>query len=190
LSVAASVCCFAAQSAGLLALPFILQRELGQTPLMTGIAMTAWPVAVGCAALASGLWLDRHPRSRLTVAGGVLLMIGLALGAAAPASLGPGPLALAMALCGIGFGLFQVPNNRNLFLAAPLSRSAAAGGMQGTARLTGQVTGATLIGLLFALTDGSSAPRLALAIGAGFALLSAVLSARRTSSFVPAAAGR
>lgn len=41
-------------------------------------------------------------------------------------------------LSGLGFGLFQVSNNRNMFLAAPRERSGAAGGMLGTAGLARQ----------------------------------------------------
>ncbi len=58
-----------------------------------------------------------------------------------------------LVLCGLGFGLFQTPNNRTLFLAASPERSGAAGGMQGTARLSGQTAGAVLVTLLFATTS-------------------------------------
>lgn len=86
------------------------------------------------------------------------------------------------AACGMGFGLFQTPNNRNMFLSAPLERSAASGGLQGAARLTGQTTGAVLMTLLFTLTSGAAAPRLGLGIGAALALLAGLVSLARTSS--------
>lgn len=88
-------------------------------------------------------------------------------------------------ICGLGFGLFQTPNNRNLFLAVPLHRSAAAGGMQGTARLTGQTTGAVLMSLLFAMTSVNEAPRIGLAIGAMLALAAGLVSALRTPARTP-----
>ena len=69
------------------------------------------------------------------------------------------PLTLA---CGVGFGLFQVPNNRNMLLSAPRERSGAAGGMQGTARLAGQTAGAVVMTLLFTLTSADAAPRIGL----------------------------
>jgi DHA2 family multidrug resistance protein-like MFS transporter len=81
------------------------------------------------------------------------------------------------ALSGLGFGLFQVPNNRTLFLAVPPDRSAAAGGMQGTARLMGQTTGALLMGFLFACMPAPVAPRLGLALGSLFAIAAALVSA-------------
>ncbi len=89
-------------------------------------------------------------------------------------------------LCGLGFGLFNVANNRNMFLSAPMSRSGAAGGMQGTARLLGQTAGAVLMTLLFNLFPADSAPQLALGAGALLNLLAALISAlqgRQTYSY-------
>jgi DHA2 family multidrug resistance protein-like MFS transporter len=52
----------------------------------------------------------------------------------------PDGVTLAMfAVCGLGFGLFQSPNNRTMISAAPRERTGGASGMLGTARLTGQV---------------------------------------------------
>lgn len=42
---------------------------------------------------------------------------------------------LVNALCGIGFGLFQTPNNIVMVIATPIQRTGGAGGMQSTARL-------------------------------------------------------
>jgi DHA2 family multidrug resistance protein-like MFS transporter len=52
-------------------------------------------------------------------------------------------------LCGLGFGLFNTPNNRALIMAAPRSRTGGASGMQATARLLGQTIGAALAALVF-----------------------------------------
>jgi DHA2 family multidrug resistance protein-like MFS transporter len=53
-------------------------------------------------------------------------------------------------LCGVGFGFFNTPNNRAIITSAPASRSGGASGMQATARLFGQTTGAALVALVFA----------------------------------------
>ena len=85
-------------------------------------------------------------------------------------------------LTGLGFGFFQTPNNQNMLLAAPKERSGAAGGAQGTARLTGQTLGSLSIGLLFALLPSVSAVHWGLALGAMAALAAAVISLLRRSS--------
>lgn len=179
ISVIASVCCFAAQSAGLLALPFYLQHELGLTPLMAGLYLTPWPLSVAAAALVAGRISDRLSTSSLCAAGGLCLSVGLAGAAMASLRDEPSMLVLSVVFCGIGFGLFQSPNNRNMFLSAPPARSGAAGGMQGTARVTGQTAGALAMTLLFGLTSVGAAPKIGLAIGAVLALAAGLLSLLR-----------
>ena len=184
ISVIASVCCFIGQTAGLVSLPFYLQHALGQSPMMTGIYMTPWPLTVALAAPIVGRIANHVSTAWLCAAGGTCLAIGLAAAGIWPLKGDPRPLALITALCGLGFGLFNVPNNRNLFLSAPPGRSAAAGGMQGTARLAGQTAGAVLVTLLFALTSVDVAPRLALAIGASMTLTAALVSTLRVEQNV------
>ena len=175
-SVIASVCCFAGQTTGLVALPFYLQHELGQTLLTTGLYMTAWPLSVAAAALAAGRLADRAPTAWLCALGGICLALGLAAMALVPLDGEPRLLVPFVMICGLGFGLFQTPNNRNMFLSAPVERSGAAGGMQGTARLTGQTAGAVLMTLLFAATTIDAAPRIGFGIGAVLALLAGGVS--------------
>ena len=86
---------------------------------------------------------------------------------------------LLTALCGLGFGLFNVPNNRNMFLSAPRERSSAAGGMQGSARLVGQTSGTVIMTLLFTLTSVDAAPRIGLGIGAALTLAAGLVSTLR-----------
>lgn len=178
-SVVASVCCFAGQAAGLLALPFYLQHGLGQTPFMAGLCLTSWPLSVAATALVAGRLADRLPTAWLCAAGGACLAAGLLAAAAWPLRGEPGLLVVFGALCGVGFGLFQAPNNRSLFLSAPADRSGAAGGMQGTARLTGQTVGALLMTLLFSQLPIGAAPRIGLGLAAALALAAGLVSLLR-----------
>lgn len=179
LSVIASVFCFAGQAAAMIALPFYLQRDLGQSAATTGIYLTAWPLSVAVTAVVPGRLADRISTARLCALGGALLAVGLAGAALWPLQADVRPLLVCIVLCGAGFGLFQAPNNRNMFLAAPLKRSAASGGMQGTARLTGQTSGSVLMMLLFGLAPFGLAPRVGLGIGAVLALVAAGVSLGR-----------
>lgn len=175
-SVIASVLCFAGQTSALVALPFYLQGPLAQTPTTTGFFLTVWPASVALTAVLVGRLADRFPTAWLCAAGGACLAAGLLGAALWPFGSDLRPLVLFTGLCGVGFGLFQTPNNRNLFLSAPLERSAASGGAQGAARLTGQTAGAVLITLLFTLGPSGSASRLGILIGAVLALLAGIVS--------------
>jgi DHA2 family multidrug resistance protein-like MFS transporter len=178
-SVIASVCCFAGMTMGLLALPFYLQHSLWQDTLMTGLYMTPWPLTVAIAAPVAGRLVDRVSIAWLCAAGGACLAIGLAAMSMWPLQGRPLPLVLLTMLCGAGFGLFQVPNNRNMFLSAPRERSAAAGGMQATARLAGQTAGGVMMSLLFIMASDEAAPRIGLGIGAVLTLAAGLVSTLR-----------
>ncbi len=189
LSAIASVFCFTGQAAGMVALPFYLQHGLGQSPLTAGLYMSAWPLGVAAMASLAGRLSDRVPSAWLCAIGAGCLAGGLAAMAAWPLRGDPRPLILLSATCGLGFGLFQTPNNRNLFLSAPPERSGAAGGLQGTARLTGQTAGAVLMTLLFTVAPLAVAPRAGLALGAAMALASGLVSLSRGSGSARAPRG-
>ncbi len=179
ISVTASVLCFTGVAAGLVALPFYLQHGLGQSVWMTGLYMTPWPLTVAIAAPLAARLASHVSTAWLCAAGGVCLAFGLAAAAMWPLQESLPPLALLTMLCGLGFGLFQVPNNQNMFLSAPQGRSGAAGGMQGTARLAGQTAGAIVMTLLFTLTSVDAAPRIGLGIAAVLALAAGLVSVLR-----------
>jgi DHA2 family multidrug resistance protein-like MFS transporter len=189
ISVLASVCCFTGVTIGLLALPFYLQHGLGQGTLTTGLCMTPWPLMVALAAPTAGRLADRVSTATLCAVGGACLAFGLAAAALWPLHGDPLPLVPITMLCGLGFGLFQVPNNRNMFLSAPLARSAAAGGMQGTARLTGQTAGGVIMSLLFGLVSTDAAPRVGLAIAAVLTLMAGLVSTLRMKQIEASAEG-
>ena len=176
ISVLASVFCFAGMSMGLLALPFYLQHGLGQDALMTGLYMTPWPLTVAITAPLAGHLANRISTAWLCAAGGTCLALGLAAAAIWPLQSSALPLIPITILCGLGFGLFQVPNNRNIFLAAPRERAGAAGGMQASARLAGQTAGGVIMTLLFTMASAEAAPRLGLGIGAVLTLVAGLVS--------------
>ena len=85
-----------------------------------------------------------------------------------------------LALCGIGFGLFQSPNNHTIVTSAPLARAGAASGMLGTARLTGQSLGAVLLGIIFSVAGvHGGGVEIAFGLSAGLAAAASVFSLLR-----------
>ncbi len=155
LSLLTSICSFAAQMLALVALPFDLQHRLGYSAAETGLLLTPWPVAVAIAAPIAGRLADRFPAAILGGIGLAVMAGGLILLAVMAPGIGHADIAWRMAVCGIGFGLFQAPNNRILLGSAPRPRAGAAGGMLGTARQVGQSLGAVGVALCFRLAPSS-----------------------------------
>ena len=184
LSITTSIVSFAAQMLAYVALPFLLQSVLGRSVFATGLLMTPWPIAVGIAAPFAGRLADRISAGLL---GGIGLAI-FALGLFFLSRLGSSPdnfaIAWRMAVCGLGFGLFQSPNNRTIVSAAPKPRSGAAGGMLATARLLGQTGGAVAVGVAFHLAGVHATPQLLLAASIA-ALAAAGISLLRMSVAPP-----
>lgn len=175
-SAAASVCCFIGQGAGLVALPFYLQHGLDLSPLEAGLYITPWPLMAAVSATLAGRMAKPSSTALLCAAGCALLSTGLFAASAWPLAEAPVTVMPIVMLCGLGFGLFQVTNNRNMFLSAPIERSGAAGGLQSMARLTGQTAGVMIMTLLFSVLTLDAAPRIGLAIGALLTLMAGLLS--------------
>lgn len=177
-AVGGSTCLFAAQMCAFVALPFLLMRELGLSATDTALLMTAWPATLAVVAPAAGWLADRFSAALLCAGGGALMALCLAVLGVWPAGATGLAMGVVIAVSGIGFGLFQTPNNRAMLLAAPRERSGAAGGSLATARQFGQAVGAVLVALCLALF-AQQGPRAALLLGAGLALLAAAISLLR-----------
>jgi DHA2 family multidrug resistance protein-like MFS transporter len=186
LSVATSIASFMAQAAGLVALPFEIQQRIGRSAVETGLLMTPWPAAVAIAAPIAGRLADRYPAGILGGLGLLALGAGLAALAWFPVGGSAADFIWRMALCGLGFGFFQTPNNRTLLSSAPRSRSGAAGGMLGTARLLGQALGAAAVAIVFRAYPGTGS-NIVLWIAAAIAVAAALISMARLAGNPPSA---
>jgi len=178
LSATTSVCAFVAQAMALVSLPFLFESALGFNQVHTGLLMTPWPLMTTMMAPIAGRLADRYPAGILGGIGLAVFSTGLASLALLPSHPSSINIAWRMAVCGMGFGLFQSPNNRAIINAAPRERSGGASGMLGTARLLGQTVGAALVALIFGLTE-EAGTGIALAIAAGLAFVAALVSCTR-----------
>lgn len=178
LSIATSVCSFAAQMLAYVAIPFYFQDALGRGAVATGLLMTPWPAASAFTAPLAGRLADRYSAGALGALGLGLFAAGLALLALLPAAPSDADIVWRMALCGAGFGLFQSPNNRAILSSAPRERSGGASGMLGTARLLGQTSGAALVALMFGVFH-AHATIVALGTASGISLVAAAVSGTR-----------
>ncbi len=186
LSVATSICSYAAQTAAYLALPFYFHYVAEFSQTRTGLLMTPWPAVVVIVAPISGRLSDRYSAGLLGALGLLVLTAGLLSILTMPADVGTVGVVWRMLVCGAGFGFFQSPNNRAIIGAAPRERSGAGSGMLSTARLLGQTSGGACVALAFGLSaDIEHGATLAIALGAAFAGIGIVVSSLRLRSGRP-----
>ena len=189
LSMGASVCAFSAQTIAFLALPFLLMEAHAVSTAQVGLIISAWPLALAVVAPLVGRQIGRVSAAHLGLMGMGLFAVGLWALALMPVGADALEIAWRMALCGMGFALFQSPNNHTIVTSAPVQRSGAASGMLGTARHIGQALGAVLLAGCFVLWPGTSgaAEQHAMWLAGGLALLASVLSGCRRTPVAGAA---
>ena len=181
LSICTSIACFTAQMLAFVSLPFHLHHDLGYAAETAGLVMMPWPMAVVVAAPLSGRLADRISAGWLGCIGLTVMSLGLLLLFLLPEQASTLDIAWRMAVCGAGFGFFQTPNNRLVIGAVPIARSGAASGLNSTARMFGQSTGAALVALLLARLPENGA-WIALIVASGVALVAAVVSVLRVGA--------
>ncbi|MFT3966643.1 MAG: MFS transporter [Sphingobium sp.] len=174
LSTLSLLAVYMASMVAMLILPFRLQQEYHFSPVEAGAVIAPWPLISMVVAPTSGLLSDRLPA-------GLLGVIGMAVGTVALVALAfipPEPdyfdLLWRVSLCGIGFGMFYSPTTRQLVGAAPVDRTAAAGGLTSTTRGAGQTFGSTGVAALIASGHGTGPA--AFLIGSALALTGALCS--------------
>ncbi|MHC9235532.1 MFS transporter [Pseudooceanicola sp. 502str34] len=178
LSIMTSVCGFSSQMLAFVALPFALQVGMGFSPYHAGLLLSAWPLTLAVVAPIAGRLADRAYNGRIVALGMGILAVGLALLATMPADVSIPGLALRLAICGVGFGLFQTPNNRSIIGASTRQRSSGASSALATARLLGQALGTALATI--ALSLGAHDAQHAFLFGSVLAILGCMCSLIRS----------
>ncbi|GAA5170947.1 MULTISPECIES: MFS transporter [Halomonadaceae] len=175
-SVAAviSMLAFIAQGAAFVGLPILFQSVMGLSPIAAAVLFTPWPLALMLTGPFAGRLADRFNPTLISSLGLAIFLLGmLTLAMLGEAAL-PGDIAWRVALCGVGYGIFQAPNNREMIGSVALEYSANASGVLASVRTFGQALGTAMVGMMLALPFGSLS--LALWLGCGFVVVALVLS--------------
>jgi MFS family permease len=149
--------------------PFHLARALGLGPALVGLVMAVGPLVSAATAVPAGRLADRAGTRRATLIGLGAMMVGAASLAALPTTLGlvgyVGPMMVVTA----GYTLFQTANNTAVMADVRANERGVVAGLLSLSRNLGLVSGASVMGAVFALAAGAvdvaSAPPDAVAAG-------------------------
>jgi len=131
--------------------PFYLSGGLGLSAAQVGLAMSSGPIVAALTGVPAGRLVDRLGAPAMTLAG----LLGMALGAAllpiAAIRLGASGYVSALALLTAGYALFQAANNTAVMSDIRSDQRGVIAGLLSLSRNLGLITGASMMGLVFAL---------------------------------------
>lgn len=148
--------------------PFYLSRALGLDAARLGLVVSVGPLVVALAGVPAGRIADRFGARRMTIAGLAGVMTGCVVLAALPAALGIAGYVVPLVVVTAGYALFQTANNTAVMKDERADQRGVVSGMLNLSRNLGLVTGASVMGAVFARAasgDIATAPPDAVAIG-------------------------
>ena len=135
--------------------PFYLSGALALDAADTGLAMSAGPIVAALAGVPAGRLVDHFSAHSVTVAGLMMMLGGCLLLPALPLVSGvPGYVAPLMVMTA-GYALFQAANNTSVMTSIGSDDRGVVAGIVSLARNLGLITGASVMGSVFAFGSGA-----------------------------------
>jgi MFS family permease len=149
--------------------PFYLRRGLGLEPALVGLSMSVGPLVSTVCGIPVGRATDRFGAQRVTISGPIFMVLGTLVISVPPTTLGVSGYIAPLVVTTIGYVQFQTANNTAVMANLRADQRGVISGMLSLARNLGLVTGASVMGAIFAFgakaTDIISAPPDAIATG-------------------------
>ncbi|MFZ6733677.1 MFS transporter [Undibacterium sp. Ji42W] len=136
--------------------PFYLSRSLALSDAMVGLLMSIGPVISACSGIVAGRIVDRMGAPATVTSGLVAMVTGAFALALLPCITGISGYVIAIAILTPGYQLFQAANNTAVMQDIAPNQRGLISGMLNLSRNLGLITGATLMGAVFAHASASS----------------------------------
>ncbi|MES2015553.1 MAG: MFS transporter [Pseudomonadota bacterium] len=159
--------------------PFYLARGFGLKAAMVGLVLSVGPLTAALSGVPAGRLADRWGARRATNAGLTIMVAAAGALALAPLNFGLAAYIVPMIVITIGYAVFQAANNSFVMANISADQRGVVAGLLTLSRNLGLVTGASVMGTVFALGTASNDIMTAapMAIAAGMRLTFAVASA-------------
>lgn len=136
--------------------PFYLSLALGLEAAAVGLILSIGPIVAALAGVPAGRSVDRFGAGRMTV-GGLIAMAAGSIGLAMiPEGFGMVGYVVPMTIVTAGYALFQAANNTAVLSDVGTGQRGVISGMLNLSRNLGLVTGASVMGAVFAFASGTS----------------------------------
>lgn len=168
--------------------PFYLSRALGLEAALVGLVLSVGPLVAALTGVPAGGMVDRFGARRMTVAGLIGIAAGCFVLSLVPATFGIAGYVSPIVCITASYALFQAANNTAIMTDLRADQRGVVSGMLSLSRNLGLITGASVMGAIFALASATTNISLARpdAIGAGMRITFAVaMGAQRKAATSP-----
>jgi MFS family permease len=132
--------------------PFYLSQALGLNAIGVGLVLSVGPLVAALTGVPAGRITDRFGARRMTLVGLITIASGCFLLSVLPSSLGIAGYIAPMVVLTLGYALFQTANNTAVMAGVQPEQRGVVSGLLNLSRNLGLITGASLMGAVFAMT--------------------------------------
>ena len=136
--------------------PFYLSRALQLGAAQVGLVLSVGPLVAAFMGVPAGRMTDRFGAERVTLVGLMSMAVGALVLASLPARFGIAGYLGPIVAVTIGYALFQTANNTAVMRGSAADQRGVVAGMLNLARNLGLITGASVMGAVFAAATGAA----------------------------------
>lgn len=136
--------------------PFYLSRALGLDAALVGLLLSVGPLVAALTGVPAGRVADRFGAQRMTTVGLIAMATGAFILCFLPESCGILGYIIPVAIMTAGYGLFQTANNTAVMTDIRPDQRGVSSGMLNLSRNLGLITGASVLGAVFAFASATS----------------------------------
>ncbi|TPG80193.1 MFS transporter [Pseudomonas mandelii] len=135
--------------------PFYLAHGLGLDAVLVGLVLSVGPFVAALTGVPAGRIADRFGAQRMNLVGLAAMATGCLTLSVLPETSGIGGYLLPMVVITLGYALFQTANNTAVMADVQPDQRGVISGMLNLSRNLGLITGASVLGAVFALASAS-----------------------------------
>ena len=135
--------------------PFYLAHALGLGTALVGVVLSVGPIVAAFTGVPAGRAVDRFGPHRTSLGGLIGMVLGCLAVCLAPAALGIAGYVIPIALITASYALFQAANNTAVMAQVLPDQRGVISGLLNLSRNLGLITGASVMGAVFATASGT-----------------------------------